>query len=145
MPSSTIFVISFSIFSQKRLFSRFFVVILSFLSNISLKLFDLKKLDIMVASVSCIDYERRKMSVFQFTNEVNKRASPKNTDGLIFKFSRNMGYESIPRAFAQNEPLTYEARGLLISLASYPDIFKVYKAELYKQSEKNGRRKIDRA
>ncbi|XUD01331.1 hypothetical protein IGI86_002718 [Enterococcus sp. AZ188] len=85
------------------------------------------------------------MSVFQFTNEVNKRASPKNTDGLIFKFSRNMGYESIPRAFAQNEPLTYEARGLLISLASYPDIFKVYKAELYKQSEKNGRRKIDRA
>lgn len=61
------------------------------------------------------------MSVFQFTNEFNKRASPKNTDGSILKFSRNKGYKSIPRAFAQNERLTYEARGLLISLASYPD------------------------
>ena len=47
-----------------------------------------------------------KMSVFQFTNEFNKRASPKNTDGSILKFSRNKGYESIPRAFAQNGMVT---------------------------------------
>ncbi|MET1995582.1 hypothetical protein [Enterococcus faecium] len=84
------------------------------------------------------------MSIFQFTNEFNQRMPPKNKDGSILKFNRNKGYESIPRELSQNENLSYEARGLLISLASYPDNFKVYKGELYKRSEKNGRRKIDR-
>ena len=55
------------------------------------------------------------MSIFQFTNEYNQRMPPKNKDGSILKFSRNKGYESIPRELAQNESLSYEARGLLIS------------------------------
>ncbi|WYJ77088.1 hypothetical protein DOK78_001726 [Enterococcus sp. DIV2402] len=32
-----------------------------------------------------------------------------------------------------------------MSLASYPENFKVYKCELYKRSKKNSRRKIDNA
>ena len=68
---------------------------------------------------------------------------PKKKDGSIVRFSRNKGYESIPRELAQNVNMSYEALGLLISVASYPKAFKLYKCELYKQSSKNSRRKID--
>lgn len=107
-------------------------------------------LEAIVATYYCFFILHKKevilMGIFQFSNEYNQRQPPnQKKDGAIQRFSRNRGYESIPRAFAQNERLTYEARGLLISLASYPDNFKVYKGELYKRSEKNGRRKIDRA
>ncbi|MGX7197722.1 hypothetical protein [Enterococcus olivae] len=84
------------------------------------------------------------MSIFQFTNEFNQRIPSKKKDGSLLKFSRNKGYESIPRELAQNEQLSYEARGLLISIASYPESFKLYKSELYKRSIKNSRRKIDK-
>lgn len=85
------------------------------------------------------------MSIFQFTNEYNTRI-PKHKDngGSILRFNKHKGYESIPREFAQNEKLSYEARGLLISIASYPESFKLYKCELYRRSDKNSRRKIDR-
>lgn len=85
------------------------------------------------------------MSIFQFTEEYNQRQPPdKKSEGSIQRFRKNRGYESISRDFAQNEALTYEARGLLVSLASYPENFKVYKCELYKRSKKNSRRKIDK-
>jgi len=64
------------------------------------------------------------MSIFQFSSEYNQRMPPNKKDGSIVRFSRNKGYESIPREFAQNENLSYEARGLLISVASYPEVFK---------------------
>lgn len=84
------------------------------------------------------------MTIFQFTNEYNRRLSSKKKDGSIVRFSKNKGYESIPRELAQNENLSYEARGLLISIASYPEAFKLYKCELYQRSVLNNRRKIDR-
>ncbi|HFD1635376.1 TPA: hypothetical protein QFF48_001637 [Enterococcus faecium] len=84
------------------------------------------------------------MSIFQFTNEFNQRVPSQKKDGSLLKFSRNKGYESIPRELAQNEKLSYEARGLLISISSYPESFKLYKSELYKRSIKNSRRKIDK-
>ncbi|MEL5938500.1 hypothetical protein WN865_02805 [Tetragenococcus halophilus] len=80
------------------------------------------------------------MSVFQTFDY--ERSSQ---EGKIQRYHRNKGYESIPRDFAQNENLSYEARGLLISIASYPENFKLYKCELYSRYEKNSRRKIDRA
>lgn len=84
------------------------------------------------------------MSIFQSLN-YETQLSKKNQEGKIQRYHRNKGYESIPRDFAQNETLSYEARGLLISIASYPENFKLYKCELYRRSEKNSRRKIDRA
>lgn len=86
------------------------------------------------------DKEGSSMSVFQTFDY--ERSSQ---EGKIQRYHRNKGYESIPRDFAQNENLSYEARGLLISIASYPENFKLYKCELYSRSEKNSRRKIDRA
>lgn len=86
------------------------------------------------------------MSIFQFSGEYNQRQPPsKINDGSILRYKKNKGYESIPREFAQNESLTYEARGMLISIASYPSNFKLYKCELYNRSKLNSRRKIDRA
>lgn len=72
------------------------------------------------------------MSIFQFTEEYNQRQLPnKKSEGAIQRFRKNKGYESIPRDFIQNENLTYEAREVLINLASYPNNFKIYKCELY--------------
>ncbi|MGM0199478.1 hypothetical protein [Enterococcus sp. DIV1314a] len=85
------------------------------------------------------------MSIFQFTEEYNQRQPPdKKSERAIQRFRKNKGYESIPRELAQNETLSYEARGLLISIVSYPESFKLYKSELYKRSIKNSRRKIDK-
>lgn len=68
------------------------------------------------------DKEGSSMSVFQTFDY--ERSSQ---EGKIQRYHRNKGYESIPRDFAQNENLSYEARGLLISIASYPENFKLYK------------------
>ncbi|WP_317919880.1 hypothetical protein [Tetragenococcus halophilus] len=88
--------------------------------------------------------EGSSMSIFQ-AFDYERSPSKKNQEGKIQRYYRNKGYESIPRDFAQNESLSYEARGLLISIASYPENFKLYKCELYRRSEKNSRRKIDHA
>ncbi|KAF1304847.1 hypothetical protein [Enterococcus sp. JM9B] len=64
--------------------------------------------------------------------------------GEVFKYQRNKGYESIPRAFLQDNNLSYEARGLLAELQSYSEEWELYKTELYTRSKKNKRSSIDR-
>lgn len=84
------------------------------------------------------------MNIFQFSSEYNQRQPPSKTnDGSILRYKKNKVYESITQEFRQNESLTYEARGMLISIASYLPNFKFYKRELYNHSKLSSRRRID--
>lgn len=64
--------------------------------------------------------------------------------GQIKQFNKNKGYESIPRDFLQDNSISYEARGLLAELQSYPENWKIYKTELYRRCEKDKRFVIER-
>ena len=57
----------------------------------------------------------------------------------IQKFSKNKGYESLPRELLQSKELSLEAIGLLCNLQSYPENWILRKTELrrrFKNSEK---------
>ena len=62
----------------------------------------------------------------------------------IKRFSKNKGYESLPRELLQNLDLSLEAIGLIANISSYPDTWVLRKTELQNRFPKHGRRVIDR-
>lgn len=62
--------------------------------------------------------------------------------GIIKKINLDHEYTKIPNVFAQNENLSYEARGMLLELYSRPTNWKIYKSTL--QRNYAGKVKVDR-
>lgn len=81
------------------------------------------------------------MSIFNLLKSIIEIINHDKKDTILNR-TRHRGYEFIPCTFAQIKSLTYEICELLINLAYYLDIFKLYKRELYK-CQRNNHGKID--
>ncbi len=65
--------------------------------------------------------------------------------GNVKNYSKDKGYEIIPRDFLQDEELSLQAIGLLSNLQSYPEDWELNKTEVYNRYKKNKRTSVANA
>lgn len=68
-----------------------------------------------------------------------------NKKGNVKNYSKDKGYEIIPRSLLQHERLSLQAIGLLCNLQSYPEDWEIHKTEVYKRFPKNGKTSVANA
>src|SRR5699024_6487008 len=63
----------------------------------------------------------------------------------IKNYSKDKGFEIIPRGLLQHENLSLQAIGLLCNLQSYPEDWNLHKTELYTRFKKNKKTSVSNA
>lgn len=64
--------------------------------------------------------------------------------GRVNQFSKNKGYEAVPREVLQSNSLSRAAKGLLLELKSYSENWVLHKTELYTRNSEDGRTATER-